>query len=337
MDSLEHRVTLADVCAAGCADAALELGSLVGDDVAVEVREDEDFEVAAALLVDELRRGDVDVPLVGHDVGIFLADLFAEVEKLAVRGLDDICLCDYRNAALVVAARVVICESCDSVAALGGRHDEVEREVVGNIDSHRADGICALGVLAEEGPVDTLFGNLDRTDVCEKIKLFAHRNVRTFDVGPFVTLAWGGCGSLEDDVAGFKLGQHIVGNGLHNLCAVLDGQTVYFLELDLSGLHIVCKEELKHSFGFLGDDRTDSVAAANADYKLIKRVIVDKVLFGLHSFDALELFTDYRLKFFGGLFYHCFIHNFHPYICDNSCAAPFGGIQHLFVLFICTF
>lgn len=54
MDSLEHRVTLADVCAAGCADAALELSCLVGDDVAVEVRENEDFEVAAALLVDEL-------------------------------------------------------------------------------------------------------------------------------------------------------------------------------------------------------------------------------------------------------------------------------------------
>ena len=102
VDSLEHRVTLADVCAAGCADAALELSSLVGDYVAVEIRENEYLEVAAALLVDELRRGDVNVPLVGHDVGIFLADLLAEVEKLAVRGLDDICLCDYRNAALLL-------------------------------------------------------------------------------------------------------------------------------------------------------------------------------------------------------------------------------------------
>ena len=46
MDSLEHRVTLADVCAAGRADAALELGSLVGDYIAVEVRKDENLEVA---------------------------------------------------------------------------------------------------------------------------------------------------------------------------------------------------------------------------------------------------------------------------------------------------
>ena len=56
MNGLKHRVALADVCAAGSADAALELRRLIGDYIAVEIRENEYLEVAAALLVDELRR-----------------------------------------------------------------------------------------------------------------------------------------------------------------------------------------------------------------------------------------------------------------------------------------
>ena len=42
---------------------------------------------------------------------------------------------------------------------------EVEREGVGDIYAHRAYGICALGVLAEEGPVNALLGNLDGAEI----------------------------------------------------------------------------------------------------------------------------------------------------------------------------
>lgn len=92
MDSLKHSVLLADVCAAGSAYAALELCGFIGDDVAVKVREDEYLEILAAFRVDELGRCDVDVPLVGCDLGIILADILAKVEKLAVGGLDDVSL-----------------------------------------------------------------------------------------------------------------------------------------------------------------------------------------------------------------------------------------------------
>lgn len=49
VNGLKHRVALADVCAAGSADAALEFRRLVGDYIAVEIRENEYLEVAAAL------------------------------------------------------------------------------------------------------------------------------------------------------------------------------------------------------------------------------------------------------------------------------------------------
>lgn len=318
MDSLEHRVTLADVCAAGCADAALELGSLVGDYIAVEVRENEDFEVAAALFVDELRRGDVNVPLVGHDVGIFLADLLAEVEELAVCGLDDICLCDYRNAALVVAARVVICESCDSVAALGGGHDEVEREVVGNIDAHRADGVCALGVLAEESPVNALLGNLDGAEVRKQIESLSHRNVCALDVRPRIARLRGSGRTLEDNVAALELLEHVVGDSLVRLDAVFDGQSVDDLEFNLACLYFIVEQIFENSCGFLGDDRTDAVAAADADDDLVERLEVDEIALSLYFVRTVALSADESLKF-STAFLTCasvmFI--FLSYLCDS--------------------
>ena len=45
VDRLEHRVALADIGAAGGADAALKLRRLVGQDVAVEVGQSDDAEV----------------------------------------------------------------------------------------------------------------------------------------------------------------------------------------------------------------------------------------------------------------------------------------------------
>ncbi len=92
MNCLKHSVFLADVCAAGSADAAHEFGSLVGDYITVEVRKNEYLEILAALGIDELCGSDVDIPFVGRDFGIFLADILGEIEKFAVGCLYDICL-----------------------------------------------------------------------------------------------------------------------------------------------------------------------------------------------------------------------------------------------------
>ena len=76
MNRLKHGVALADICAACRANTTLEFGSLIRDDIAVEVRQDEHAEVAAALFINELCRKDVDIPFVCGDLRVFFADLF---------------------------------------------------------------------------------------------------------------------------------------------------------------------------------------------------------------------------------------------------------------------
>ncbi len=61
--------------------------------------------------------------------------------------------------------------------------------------------VGALGVLAEERPVDALLGHAHRPHVGEEVQLAAHRHVRALDVRPGVALARRGRRALEDDVA----------------------------------------------------------------------------------------------------------------------------------------
>ena len=95
MDSLKHGVALAYIGASGSADASLELGGLIGDYIAVEIRKNEHLEVAAAFLVNELCGGDVNIPLVSRDFGVILADFLAQIQKLSVRCLYDVGFRDY--------------------------------------------------------------------------------------------------------------------------------------------------------------------------------------------------------------------------------------------------
>ena len=79
MYGLKHGIALADVSAAGSAYSALELGRLIGDYIAVKVRQNKDLEIPAALLVNQLCGGYVDVPVVGNDLRILLAYGLAEL------------------------------------------------------------------------------------------------------------------------------------------------------------------------------------------------------------------------------------------------------------------
>ena len=125
MDSLKHCIFLADICAARRSYAALKFRGFVRDYVAVKVGKNEDLEIGAPLFVNELCGCDVDIPLVCCDFGIFLANLFAEIEELAVGCLDNICFLDNRNSVLVVSPCIVIGKSCDSLSAFCGGNDEI--------------------------------------------------------------------------------------------------------------------------------------------------------------------------------------------------------------------
>ena len=104
--------------------AALDLGRFVSDDVAVQVGQHNDLEVAAALVVEQLRGHDIDVPVVKHDFRVFLSNLLAGVEELAVGRLDDVRLGDAGNTVLAGQACEDKRQTRDTIAGpddLGGR------------------------------------------------------------------------------------------------------------------------------------------------------------------------------------------------------------------------
>ena len=104
MDSFKHCVFLADVCAARCAYAALEFSSFVSDNIAVKVRKNEHLEICSSFLIDKLCCSDINIPFVGCDFGIILANFFAEVEELTVCGLDNVSLLDDGNSVFAVSS-----------------------------------------------------------------------------------------------------------------------------------------------------------------------------------------------------------------------------------------
>ena len=135
MDSLEHSVPFTDVRTACRAYAALKFSRLVGDDIAVEIGKNEYLEVLATLRVDELCGSDVDIPFVGCDLRIVLADIFAKVEELTVGGLDYVSLCDDGNSFLMISSCIVVCKLCNSLTAFGRCYNEVNRKIVGYVDA----------------------------------------------------------------------------------------------------------------------------------------------------------------------------------------------------------
>ena len=135
MNGLEHGIALADVSAACGADAALEFGCFGGYDVAVEIGENKYLKVGTALFVYELCGGYVDIPIVGCDFGIFLADFLAEIEKFSVGGFDDVGLGYDRYAVFVIFSGLFIGEPGNAVGALRGGDGKVYRQIVAHVNS----------------------------------------------------------------------------------------------------------------------------------------------------------------------------------------------------------
>ena len=323
MDRLEHRVARADIRAAGGADSALELRRFVGDDVAVEVRQHEDGEVAAALFVEQLRGGDVDIPLVRYDFGIFRGDGVTVAQEVAVGRLNDVRLLYQRNAGLAVRTRELVSEPRDAGAPLLRRHGEVKGEVVCNVHALRAEDVGTLGVLAEEGPVDALLGDLDRANVREKVERLAHRDVRALDIGHIAARLRSRSRSLENDVAILEFFHDVVRDCLAARDAVLYRQPVYVTELDLPRLHFAGEEVFEHALRFFADDGAYAVAAADADDELVKRGVVDEVGVALHLLDAGELFFNEFSEMFNCFFGHTGL----LYLCEDDSTST-GSVQN---------
>ncbi|MPN48812.1 hypothetical protein SDC9_196424 [bioreactor metagenome] len=74
MDGFKHGVALANVCRARGANAALELGRLIGQDIAVKVGQYHHLELGTAFFIDQLGGHDVNIPVIHFHFRVFLRD-----------------------------------------------------------------------------------------------------------------------------------------------------------------------------------------------------------------------------------------------------------------------
>ncbi len=246
MDGLEHGVPLADVGAARRSDAALYLGGLVGQDVAVEVGERDDPELLAAVRVDELGGHDVDEPVVPLYPRVVLGHLGRDAEELAVGGLDHVGLGHDADLVYPVLAGVLERQPNEALRPLVGGDAEVDGQIVGDMHPAAAEDVAALGVLPEEHPVHAQLWHPHRADVGEEVQFPPHRDVGALDVGPRVPLLGSGGRPLQNDVAFLQLGEDVIGDRLHGLDPVLNGQPLDVPELHLAALQLVGEQRFQH-------------------------------------------------------------------------------------------
>ena len=289
MDGLKHGVAVADVGAARRADAALQLRGLVGDDVAVEVRQQQHLKLSAHPLVDEVGRHNINIVVIDGDLGIIGGHLVAEGGELAVRLFEDVRLRDDGHARLAVAPGIVERRAGDAARAGIGRDLEVHGHA-GQLHAAAAERVLALRVLAEERPVDALFWNRHGADVRVEVERAAQLHVRALESAAHGRRRR----ALEQHVAGHDLIQHIVRHRLIAGQPVFDRQAADAPQGNAAARDLVGEQRLEHAHRLLHDDGADAVAVHKADgHGRFFRIVHP---FGFHRRNALLLLGEQRAK-----------------------------------------
>ena len=289
MDGLEHGVAVADVGAARRADAALQLRGLIGDDVAVEVRQQQHLKAAAHALVDEVRRHDVDIVVIDGDLRIVGGHLVADGGELAVRLFEDVCLRDDGHARFAAAPGVVKRRAGYAARAGVGRDLEVHGHA-GQLHAAAAERVLALRVLAEECPVDALLRNGHGADVRVEVERAAQLHVRALKPAAHGRRRR----ALEQHVAGHDLIQHIVRHRLIAGQPVFDRQAADAPQGNAAARDLVGEQRLEHAHRLLHDDGANAVTVHKADgHGRLVRIIH---LLGGHARDAGLLLGEQRAK-----------------------------------------
>ena len=156
MDGLEHGRELAlrvEVCTGRQAHAARDRSAQVGQDIAEQVRGDDNLK--SLRILDKEHAGRVHQQRVGLHVRILLAHLGKDLIPEYHRIVECIALAD-AGQALALTARQLIGIADDALGALAGEHAGLQNDLVGLIlvqPCARA-GILALAVLADDDHVD---------------------------------------------------------------------------------------------------------------------------------------------------------------------------------------
>ena len=138
VDGLEHSILTASVGAARRAYAALNLGGLVGDDVAVEVGQHEYLELAANLRIYQVGGHDVDVPVVGGDLRIIRRHLVADAGEHTVGLFHDVGLGDDGDIGFAVGPGKVEGGLGDAAGAGVGGDLEIHAQHAGHLNAPAA-------------------------------------------------------------------------------------------------------------------------------------------------------------------------------------------------------
>ena len=256
MHGFEHRVLLAEIRAADDSETTHQAGAEIGDDVAVEVFEQQDVELLG--FDHQVHAQRVDDAVVGLDVRIVGRDLAEAVQEQAVRELHDVGLVHRGDALATHLARVLEGELRHPERGLGG--DDLE-----TLDDARHDGVLEagveiFGVLAHHDEVDALEPARNarqrarRTEVGVELELLAELDVDRLEALPH------GCRdrSLEGDLGAADRVEHGVGQRLaaerHRFGA---GEVAVPVELRAGGF--------EDAHGRRGDLGADAVAREQGD------------------------------------------------------------------------
>ena len=264
MNGLEHGVAVANVGASGSAHAALKLGGLVGDDIAVEVGQEDDLELFPQGLFEKVCSHDINVVVLHGDIRVVLCHLMGNGGEFAVGLFHNVSLGDDGN--MVLAVLFGVFKGCpgDPPGAQIGGHLEIHCHT-GKLHTLAAQNILALGVLPVEHPFNVLFGDADRAAVGVQIQLPAHGHVGRLH-GAAVG---GGGGAFQQHIAGFDFLQHCRGDGLAAGHAVFNGQTVDLPQNNRAGFDFLCQQLCQHMVGVGGDDGADAVSVNHTDDHLL--------------------------------------------------------------------
>src|SRR5690242_16254244 len=149
VDGFKNGAVVAEVGAGHQAEAAHKSGAKIGDDVAVEI-----FEQQHVVLIgvhDQLHAGVVDDVLAVRDLGIFLGDVAGAAQEEAIGKLHDVGLVDGVNLLALVLAGVFEGETGNAGRSFLG--DDLEALNHAGHDFMLNAGVKALGIFANDNEV----------------------------------------------------------------------------------------------------------------------------------------------------------------------------------------
>ena len=230
MNSLKHGVNIAYIGAACRAYAALYLRCLVGNNIAVKVRQKNYLEVASYTLIHKVCGHNINVPIFGGNAGVILCNLVAKLGELAVGLLHNVSLCNYCNVGFAVVFSVLESGASNALCSLVGGNLKIESQGIGNFHAAAAENILALGVFTEEGPVNSKLGHGYGANVSIQVKLAAHCHVCAFKRAALKR----GSRRFKNNVASLYFCQNVVGYSLIVRNAVFNGKPLNGAQLNFA-------------------------------------------------------------------------------------------------------